>query len=105
MDHAWRARPDSRTIIKTRPSKYLEKVYFDTITFDPRMIRNLIDRFGAKQVLLGTDYPYDMGETNPLGLIASIPGIDALEHELLIGGNAERLLNLGLKKRAQKKQP
>jgi hypothetical protein len=46
-----------------------------------------------------------MGETNPLGLIASIPGIDALEHELLIGGNAERLLNLGLKKRAQKKQP
>lgn len=103
MDHAWRARPDSRTIIKTRPSKYLEKVYFDTITFDPRMIRNLIDRFGAKQVLLGTDYPYDMGETNPLGLIASIPGIDPLEHELLIGGNAERLLNLGLKKRAQKK--
>jgi hypothetical protein len=46
-----------------------------------------------------------MGETNPLGLIASIPGIDALEHELLIGGNAERLLNLGLKKSAQKKQP
>jgi aminocarboxymuconate-semialdehyde decarboxylase len=32
MDHAWRARPDTRTIIKRRPSSYLEKFYFDTIT-------------------------------------------------------------------------
>ncbi|NBU70154.1 MAG: amidohydrolase [Bacteroidetes bacterium] len=102
MDHAWRARPDSRTVIKTTPSKYLEKIYFDTITFDPRMIRNLIDRFGAKQVLLGTDYPYDMGETDPLRLIASTPGISAEEKDLLIGGNAERLLGLDTKKRPRR---
>ena len=41
MDHAWRARPDCRTVIKKAPSSYLKKFYFDTIAFDPEMLRNL----------------------------------------------------------------
>src|SRR2546426_4109188 len=69
MDHAWRARPDCRTVIKKPPTSYLKKFYFDTIAFDPEMLRNLIDKFGAAQVLLGTDYPFDMGEEDPVGLI------------------------------------
>jgi aminocarboxymuconate-semialdehyde decarboxylase len=47
-------------VIKRKPSSYLEKFYFDTITFDPGMLRNMIDRFGPDHVMLGTDYPYDM---------------------------------------------
>src|SRR5260221_11536190 len=66
MDHAWRARPDCRTVIRKPPTSYLKKFFFDTITFDPEMLRNLIDKFGAAQVLLGTDYPFDMGEEDPV---------------------------------------
>ena len=77
MDHGWRARPDCRTIIKKAPTTYLKKFYFDTITFDPEMLRNLIDKFGAAQVLLGTDYPFDMGEEDPVGLINSVPRLSA----------------------------
>jgi aminocarboxymuconate-semialdehyde decarboxylase len=94
MDHAWRARADCRTIIKRKPSSYLEKFYFDTITFDPVMLRNLIDRYGADHVLLGTDYPYDMGEDDPRGLIASVKKLPAKQRRQIEGLNAMRLLKI-----------
>src|SRR6266545_3675577 len=94
MDHAWRARPDCRTVIKKPPTSYLKKFFFDTITFDPEMLRNLIDKFGAAQVLLGTDYPFDMGEEDPVGLINSVPRLPSAEKERIMGGNAARLLKI-----------
>jgi aminocarboxymuconate-semialdehyde decarboxylase len=94
MDHAHRARPDCRTMIKKAPSSYLAKMYFDTITFDPQMLRHMIDRHGAGHVLLGTDYPYDMAEEDPVGLIASVPGLKRAERDMIEGGNAARLLKI-----------
>jgi len=94
MDHGWRARPDCRTVIKKPPTSYLKKFFFDTITFDPEMLRNLIDKFGAAQVLLGTDYPFDMGEEDPVGLINSVPRLPSAEKQRIMGGNAARLLKL-----------
>ena len=94
MDHAWRARPDTRTVIKKKPSSYLEKFYFDTITFDPEMLKRLIDRFGADHVVLGTDYPYDMGEDDPLGLLAQVKRLPKAARDLVAGGNAARLLKI-----------
>src|SRR6267143_2068059 len=94
MDHGWRARPDCRTVIKKAPTSYLKKFFFDTITFDPEMLRNLIDKFGAAQVLLGTDYPFDMGEEDPVGLINSVPRLPSAERERIMGGNAARLLKI-----------
>jgi aminocarboxymuconate-semialdehyde decarboxylase len=96
MDHAWRARPDCRTVIKRAPSSYLEKFYFDTITFDPEILKRLIDRFGADHVVLGTDYPYDMGEEDPLGLIAQVKKLPRAARDLIQGGNAARLLKIKL---------
>jgi aminocarboxymuconate-semialdehyde decarboxylase len=94
MDHAWRARPDTRTVIKKKPSSYLEKFYFDSITFDPLMLKQLIDRYGADRVLLGTDYPYDMGEDDPRGLIAGVPKLSAADRRLIEGGNAMKLFKI-----------
>ena len=96
MDHAWKARPDCRTVLKQKPSRSLEKFYFDTITFDPGMLQHLIERFGAEHVLLGTDYPYDMGVEDPVGFISKVPGISSVEKKKIMGGNAARLL--GIKK-------
>jgi aminocarboxymuconate-semialdehyde decarboxylase len=94
MDHAWRARPDCRTVITKAPSSYLKKFYFDTIAFDPEILRNLIDKFGAEQVLLGTDYPFDMGEEDPVGLINSVPRLKPAEKQMIMGGTAARLLRI-----------
>lgn len=94
MDHGWRARPDCRTIIKKAPTSYLKKFYFDTITFDPEMLRNLIDKFGPQQVLLGTDYPFDMGEEDPVGLIDSVPRLSSADKQKIMGDTAARLLKI-----------
>ena len=90
----FRSRADCRTVIQRKPSSYLEKFYFDTITFDPRMLRQLIDRYGPEHVLLGTDYPYDMGEDDPRGLLAEVKRLSAKDRKLIEGGNAARLLKI-----------
>ena len=94
MDHAYQARPDCRVCIKRKPSTYLEKFYFDTIAFDPGMLQHLIERFGADHVLLGTDYPYDMGVEDPVGFINKVRKLTSKEKNQVMGGNAARLLGI-----------
>jgi aminocarboxymuconate-semialdehyde decarboxylase len=93
MDHAWKARPDCRVTIKRKPSSYLEKFYFDTLTFDRGMLKNLVERFGADHVVLGTDYPYDMGMEHPVDFIEGVK-LSAFEKNQIMGGNAARLLKI-----------
>lgn len=92
-DHAFRVRPELRRHIDRPPSEYLTKLYFDTNVFDPDMVSYLVRRFGAEHVLLGTDYPFDMGTTDPLGFLARVD-LDESHRELVLGGNAERLLQI-----------
>jgi aminocarboxymuconate-semialdehyde decarboxylase len=94
MDHAWKARPDCRTVLKRKPSKSLERFYFDTIAFDPGMLGHLIERFGAEHVLLGTDYPYDMGVEDPVGFISKVEKLTSMQKSKIMGGNAARLLGI-----------
>ena len=76
------------------PSYYLGRLHFDSMLYEPRELAILIDRRGPDRVLLGTDYPYDMGEDDPVGLICSVEGLSDAELSLILGGNAARLLNL-----------
>ncbi len=94
FDHAYRSREDCREHLSGPPTTYLARMYFDTMVFDPEMLSNLIRRWGADHVLLGTDYPYDMGETDPLGLLAQVEGLAEGEQAMIAGGNAARLLKL-----------
>jgi aminocarboxymuconate-semialdehyde decarboxylase len=103
MDHAWKARADCRTVINRKPSSYLEKFYFDSITFDRGMLKSLVERFGAKRVVLGTDYPYDMGMEHPLDFIGGAPGISKADKERIMGGNAARLLKLDYTKSSRRR--
>jgi aminocarboxymuconate-semialdehyde decarboxylase len=84
-------------VTKKNPSKNLEKFYFDTLTFDAGMLRNLVQRFGADHVLLGTDYPYDMGMEDPLGFIGSAR-LGSMDEEKVTGRNAARLLKIDYNK-------
>ena len=94
MDHAYKARPDTHGQMTRKPSAYLERFYFDTITFDHGMLAHLIARFGADHVVLGTDYPYDMGVERPLEFIDGVKGLSAAERAGIHGGNAARLLKI-----------
>ena len=76
------------------PSTYLKKIYFDTIVFTPHQLEALVNLFGVSQILLGTDYPYDMAEYDPLGHIASVPSLSEADRAAIAGGNAKRLFGL-----------
>jgi len=103
MDHAHRARPDCRVRIKRKPSSYLEKFYFDSLTFDRGMLHHLVERFGADHVLLGTDYPYDMGVEDPVGFIGRVRKLSSLEKRQIMGGNATRLLKIDYNNRTRRR--
>jgi len=94
MDHAWKARADARTVIQKKPSSYLEKIYFDSITHDSQILGNLVDRYGAQRILLGTDYPFDMGEDHPIKLIESVRHLSEKDRTFIKGGNAMKLFKI-----------
>lgn len=94
FDHAYHARDDVRGQLPKPPSEYMKLFYFDTMVFEPDQLGFLVERYGADHVLLGTDYPYDMGETDPLGLIGRVEGLSDEDRDLIVGGNAARLLGV-----------
>ncbi|MDB5759454.1 MAG: hypothetical protein JWM30_2743 [Burkholderia sp.] len=99
MDHGWKLRPDAQTVIRKKPSSYLKKFYFDTVTFDAALLDALVARFGAGHVMMGSDYPFDMGDENPRALIDSVARLTVAERDRIMGGNAARLLGIRARKR------
>lgn len=96
LDHAWRVRPDCRRHISKPPSEYLRRLYFDTLVFDQDQLEFLLRTYGAAHLCLGTDYPFDMSEPDPLGLHA---GLSEADRAGVLGGTAAKLLGLALDER------
>jgi aminocarboxymuconate-semialdehyde decarboxylase len=69
----------------------LRRFYYDTVVFDPGVLRALIDFAGASQVLLGSDYPFDMGDDRPANVVKQAQ-LSAADEAAILGGNALRLL-------------
>ncbi|MFL5256886.1 MAG: amidohydrolase family protein [Rhodopila sp.] len=94
IDHAWGARSDAHGQLPRPPSLYLKKIYVDTIVFTPEQLEALVKLFGAEKILMGTDYPYDMGEYDPIGHIASVTSLGSADRAAIAGGNARMLFGL-----------
>ncbi|HEY6905182.1 MAG TPA: amidohydrolase family protein [Candidatus Acidoferrales bacterium] len=92
-DHGFAVRPEASKI-QHKPSEYLKRIYFDSLVYTPEGLRHLIEEVGVTQVMLGTDYPFDMGAYEPEKLIAEVPGLTERDRERILGGNAARLLGL-----------
>ena len=94
FDHAYTTRAECREHIDRPPSTYAPSLYYDTVVFHPAQLRFLIDLVGADHVMLGTDSPYDMGETDPVGMLEQVPGLTASEREAILRGTAKTLLGM-----------
>lgn len=93
LEHGHRVRPETHALTKTPPTELLRRLFFDTIVFNPRALRYLIDVVGAGRVALGTDAPFDMGDEEPLKTVDGIPGITSEERDDILAGTASRLLS------------
>lgn len=94
IDHAWGARSDAHGSLPEPPSFYLKKIYVDSIVFTSNQLEALVKLFGAGKILLGTDYPYDMGEYDPIGHVAAAASLSEADRAMIAGGNAKALFEL-----------
>ncbi|WP_406368944.1 amidohydrolase [Streptomyces sp. NBC_00647] len=94
-DHAWSARSDAGAGCVHPPSSYLERLYFDTLVHDPHVLRELVRTAGAERVLLGSDFPFDMGTEDPLGALRAA-GLTEAALDAVRGRNAAALFDITL---------
>jgi aminocarboxymuconate-semialdehyde decarboxylase len=88
-DHGWLVRPEAHACVQP-PSSYLRRLHFDSLVHAPRALRALVESVGAWQVVLGSDYPFDMGVDDPVQRLAEA-GLTEQQQQAIRGGNATRL--------------
>ena len=89
LRHGYAARPEAQLRVDD-PVGSLKRLYYDTIVFNAEPLRNLVATVGAGQVVLGTDYPFDMGEPDPAGFVRDA-GLTTDDVATILG-NGQRLL-------------
>lgn len=95
MDNAWHQRPDVVGTSPHPPSHYLDRFSVDTVVFDERALRLLVETMGGERVMLGSDYPYPFGERPAGDLIRKASFLDQPTRQRLLGGNAAAFLGGG----------
>jgi aminocarboxymuconate-semialdehyde decarboxylase len=93
IDHGFNVRRDLFPDNPHSPRKYLSKIYFDSLVHEPTKLDYLVKLVGADQVMLGTDYPFPLGELEPGKLIDSMPYDDSIK-QMLLNGAALNWLDL-----------
>ncbi|WP_326822108.1 amidohydrolase family protein [Streptosporangium sp. NBC_01756] len=93
-DNAWHRRDIVRADSPRPPSAYTNRFYVDSAVFDPRALRLLVEVMGAERVMLGTDFPFPLGEREPGAVVRDCPQLDDDERAAILGGNAAAFLGL-----------
>jgi aminocarboxymuconate-semialdehyde decarboxylase len=75
------------------PAEWLRSLYFDTVLHSPTALRHLLDVVGVERVLLGSDYPFVMGEPDPVRALDAVDGLDDKGRDLVLQGNLAALLD------------
>jgi aminocarboxymuconate-semialdehyde decarboxylase len=92
LRHAWSFQPQARSRLQRSPEESLALFLYDTVVHDQGVLRDLVYWVGARHVLLGSDYPFDMGDARAAEHVRCL-GLPAEQEELILGGNAARLLD------------
>lgn len=92
MDNAWHRRPDVVGTSQYPPSHYLSRFSVDSVVFDERALRLLVDVMGVERVLVGSDYPYPLGERPVGAVVRKASFLDADARAKVVRGNALRFL-------------
>jgi len=80
--------------MERKPSEYLKQLYFDTLVYSPRVLRNLIDQVGADRIVMATDYPFPVASRDPMRDVAAVSELGESERVAILGATAARLLKL-----------
>ena len=93
MDHGTKMRPEIKHMTKP-PSSYLRRFHYDTIAHNSHFLMYMIREIGADRIVLGDDYPADMGYKRPVDVVDELTELTTSERDMILSTNAERLLRL-----------
>jgi aminocarboxymuconate-semialdehyde decarboxylase len=91
--HAWKMTPKAKESLAESPAVSARRFFYDHLVFDAASVRLLIERFGASQIMVGSDYPFLMGDADPVGALEGVR-LDNETHYAISAGNARRFLAL-----------
>ncbi|XP_015213999.2 2-amino-3-carboxymuconate-6-semialdehyde decarboxylase isoform X3 [Lepisosteus oculatus] len=95
IEHGFKVRPDLCAVDNNiNPRKYLGSFYTDSLVHDPQALKLLLEVVGKDKVMLGTDYPFPLGELEPGSLIESMSEFDCVLKDKLLAENALEFLGL-----------
>lgn len=78
--------------ISQAPAEMVRLLYYDTVLHDPGAIAYLVEQVGADHVVMGTDYPFPMGDPTPVDTVNSVPGLTNEQRQMILGDNVAGLL-------------
>jgi aminocarboxymuconate-semialdehyde decarboxylase len=93
LQQGWSVFPALKEAVTEAPAQQARRLYYDTLVFDAPTLRHLVATFGATQLLIGTDYPFNFHDRAPVARIEEA-GFDAATTAQLVRHNAERFLGL-----------
>jgi aminocarboxymuconate-semialdehyde decarboxylase len=91
LRHAHSFQPQARGRLEGSPEDSLRRLYYDTVTHDPRLLTELVAFAGPERVVLGTDHPFDMGDYDAVEMVHGL-NLDPGDEAAILSGNAEQLL-------------
>ncbi len=91
LQQGWTVFPALKESINTSPREQARKLFYDTLVFDAPTLQHLVALFGSTQLMMGTDYPFNFHDHQPVGSIDAA-GFDEQTRRLLLEGNARRFL-------------
>jgi aminocarboxymuconate-semialdehyde decarboxylase len=100
LRHAHSFQPQAKARLTESPEDSIKRFHFDTLTHDEALLRALIDYAGPDRVLLGSDYPFDMGDARHVDTVRAL-GLAPEVEAAILAGNAERLLGLAPARRQE----
>src|ERR1039458_4427779 len=102
LENAWHRHPVARGECEYPPSHYLNRFYADSAVFDQRALQFLVGTMGADRVMLGSDYPFPLGEER-VGSLIRQSNLPQPTKTKLLSGNAIRFLGLEAESHQDKK--
>jgi aminocarboxymuconate-semialdehyde decarboxylase len=91
-DHAAEVRKELAHL-KRPPGEYLRRFTYDTVAHSPKIMKFVISEVGIDRIMLGSDYCFDMGYTDPVKVVDEL-GLAAPEREMVLRGTAAKLLKV-----------
>jgi aminocarboxymuconate-semialdehyde decarboxylase len=94
LDHAYAVRHEFESFRASAPRGLLRRFLFDTLVHDELFLKQLVDAVGADRVVLGTDFPADMGQANAVRTIRETALLTDAEKDSILHHNISALLNI-----------